>query len=123
MVIKNPNEEKLIHLVPFPLPTPLPNFEKVSVHVRGFNFDKNDCLEQVAEILGFKLVEDDNDANVVILSKIKYKKLSSKLRTTFKGVYKQEKWILAALTKGKLGSDVEKLVGIKSSKKNSTTNN
>jgi hypothetical protein len=116
MVIKNPNEEKLIHLLPFPLPTPVKNCNRVRVHIRGFNFDKNDCLEQVAQILGFQIVEEDKDADVVVLSKVKYSKLSKTLKSKFKGVFKQEKWLLKCLTRGKLGTDVEKLVKITPSK-------
>ena len=117
MVIRNPSEEKLIHLLPFPLECPIKNLEKVSLHIRGFNFDKNDCLEQVGAILGFKIVEEDRDANVVVLSKAKYQKLTDSKKRKFKGLFKNEKWMLKVLTTGKIGADVEKLVGIKPSKK------
>ncbi len=114
MVIKNPNEEKLIHLMPFPIKTPIKNFDKIKIVIKGFNFDKNDSLEQVAQILGFNIVEEERDADVVVLSKAKYEKLSKIAKNQTKPSYQQEKWFLKVLSKGELGSEVEQAVGIKS---------
>lgn len=105
-------EEKLIHLLPFPHITPYKHCDKVKVHIRGFTFDKNDSLEEVAKILGLKVVEEDRDANIVVLSKTKYAKLTKTKKDNLKGLFKNEKWFLKIVQSGKLSSDVLELVGI-----------
>ena len=82
--------------------------------MKGFTFDKNDDLEQVASILGFKYVEDEEEADIVVLSQQKYKTLGGASKSKASVLYKQEKWLLKLLGEGKLDSELEELLLLKS---------
>jgi hypothetical protein len=110
IIIKDPTEDKIIHLLPFPIATPIPNLQKLSLNVKGFNFDKNDDLEQVALILGFKVVEEEDEADILVLSSQKYKNQVNANPGKSQTLLKQEKWLLKILAEGKLSSDIEELI-------------
>lgn len=98
-VINDPVSEKLIHLLPFPKKKYSEDFKKINIFIKGFDLEKNSSLKKTAEILGFKVMEEEEEADVLVLDDKLYQKVNKK---DGKCVFMKEKWLLKCLTSGEL---------------------
>jgi len=112
VVIKNPVQEKLMHLLPFPVKTPCEPFKGILVDIRGFDWVKADYLKETCKILGFDVFDDDEPENeplVIVCDGKSYKKLSDAEKKKGLPVFKKENWLLRCLTKGKFSDNFRKV--------------
>ena len=110
-VIKDPVEEKLMHLLPFPVKTPCSPFKNIILEIRGFDWLKSTYLIETSKVLGFIVKEekDEEEAHVVICDAKVYKKLTPEEKKKGLPVYKKENWLLRCLTKGKFSDNFRKV--------------
>ena len=110
-VLKNPTEEKMYHLLPFPIRTPVKQFSGITIKIKGFNLDKMKSLTETAKIIGFSLVDKVDDAKLVVLEKAKYREVRKQVPEEMEGkVVKKESWLISLINTGKFSDEDKKLI-------------
>lgn len=124
-VLKDPVKEKMFWLIPFPIKTPVPSFDKIKISVVGFDLQMLKSLRETARIMGFDENEDTRYSDIVVLEKSKYKlcvdkkgNLLDSCPESLKGkVIRNETWLVKLINTGKLkDADMKSLEGLVANK-------
>lgn len=110
--ISNPQKESLIHLLPFNCKVPIMHAEKVKIFVKFANLGVQDTYEKCCSILGFLMVEEKAEANVLIVEKSLIPKFAESLKNSAQIIVK-DSFVLECIQYGKIyDANVRKLLGL-----------
>ena len=113
MFVRNPKKDKILYLLPFNCKIPLPGSKKIQVQVKFRDMVQKEIYEKCCELLGFQLVEDRAEANLVLMDNARYKGLTMERKAKFSGLYKKAKFVLECINHGQIYSkDVRKMLGL-----------